>query len=276
MERFDALKAVARNLGDLVVDAVPGSYTGTSVDISKLVQPLDDQLKGDNLYLYSGAGAGQDRVVSEFEPANNRLLFTQPFATTPSTNTNVILTKYWSKDDYDNAIDRAVGRVRLMNYIPKVGTLAIVGTQYEYAVPSGFAFISTLRLVPTTGSDYDSDEDISRMFELSPRFWRIETNVTGSYVISFDRRKIDLTDFDNLKVKVVGQIHPSVAGTDNADIPEHIEEFVIADASARLSSQRLDENREWYSKYNDYSKLASKLEVYATASNARGKRVGTG
>ena len=178
MDKITGIKAVARNLNDLIIDAKPVSLsnaTGTIfLDFAELIHPLTDQLKGYPVYAYSGGGAGQPRFVSGFLPANNRVVFDRAFSPSPSTNTDVLIFKHWGKDEYDNAFNRFIGKARLVHLIEKVATMELVGTQYTYLVPSGFEYVGALRLVPSGGGgDYEEDDEINRFFELPPRCFYI-------------------------------------------------------------------------------------------------------
>ena len=248
-QRIDLLKSVARNLSDLILDGVPASLTGSTIDHLDLIHPLSNQLQGFYFYLYSGAGVGQARIVGSFNPANRRLVFPQGFTTIPSTNSNFILTKDFPKLDYDNALDRFIGIAKQSYLEDKVATMQCVATQYEYAVPSGMKWISNLRLVPSGSSDYGADDEVDRIFEIHPRNWRIEQNPTGSYLIVIDSRKVDMDVLDKEWLRVLGQAPPDIAGTDNATIPANLEEFIIVGASMQLASDKIDESRKWQAKF---------------------------
>lgn len=275
MQKINAIKAVARNQGDLIVDTVPTAVTATTMDATKLIYPQAEALRGKETYIYSGAGAGQARTVGSFSATNLRLVFAETFVSTPSTNSNFLMFDHFGKDDYDNAIDRMIGLAGLKYLEEKVGTAQIIGTQYEYPVPTGHEYVNTIRLVPTSslGSDYDSDDEVSRMFEFSPRFWRIEATPLGTYVIAFNRMKISLDNFDEQWVRIMGQVKPNVAATDTGVIPVEIEEYVIAGASMILTSQRITEDQEWQRKFYMFRDMTRELEEYVYRPR-RGKRVG--
>ncbi len=265
MQRIDSIKAVARNLRDLVVDTIPASLTGSTIDALKIIHPNIQQLMGKDFYIYSGAGAGQERIVGSLIPSSRRMIFKEVFTSMPSINSNFVVFDFFSKDEYDNALDRMIGRAKLSYLEDKVATLAIVATQYEYCVPSGFKYISDLRLVPSGNTDYGTDDEVSRIFELQHTMWSILPNASGSYMIKFDARKIDLDNIDEEWLNVVGQVEPDIAATDNATIPNPLEEFVINGASAILASSRIGDNvtnREWYSKFLMYKDTTNRLEEY--------------
>ena len=273
MDRIGAIKAVARGIGDLIVDTTPSAVTGSTIDADALIQPISKQLQGKDTYIYEGAGAGQRRTATDFEPANNRVLFAQGFTTTPSTNSKFIMLNHFDKDEYDNVVDRIIGVARMKHLVEKVATMELVATQYEYPCPSGFEYISTLRLVPSGWTDYGADDEVSRIFELPPRLFRVEPNAVGTYVIVIDRRKIDLNGFNEQWVNVLGQAKPEIQATDNATVPADLEEFVIAGASMLLAAQRISEGEEWKVKFRAFRELKNDLEAYVHTTR-RGKRVG--
>ena len=273
MDKITSIKAIARNLGDLVVDTTVASLTGTSVDALKLIHTVPNKLIGNEFYLYEGGGAGQDRIVGSFVPTNDRLIFDRAFTTVPSTNSKFLMFQHFLKDDYDNALDRMIGVAKLRYLEEKVATMELVATQYEYAVPSGFEYISTLRLVPSGHTDYDAVDDVDRIFELPPRYWRIEANAVGTFVITIDPRKVNLDGLNKQWINVLGQAKPDISPTDNATIPEDLEEYLISGASMMLASQRIAENREWQIKFGVFRDLNRSLEadIYRPR---YGKRVG--
>lgn len=273
MQRIDALKAVARNASDLIIDSVPASLTATTMDISTLTHPQSGQLLGFTAYIYSGAGIGQSRIVASYSPTNKRLCFGAGFGSIPSTNSQVLLLKE-QKEDYDNVISRHIGIAQLHYLQEKVATLALVASTYEYAVPSGYEYVHNLRLVPSGYSDYGADDVISNVFELPPQLWHIEINPLGSYIIAIDRRKIDLTNFDNEWVRISGQVKPDIQATDNANIPADLEEFVVAGATMQLAAQRISgTDTKWKYIHSSQRDTVSALEAYITKPR-RGKRVG--
>lgn len=273
MDRITAIKAVARNMRDLITDTTPASLTGSSIDALRLIHPVTNQLKGKDFYIYSGAGNGQERIITEFQPANNRSIFEEIFVTTPSTNSNFIILDYFRKDEYDNALDRIIGMAGLKYLQDSVATLQIVGTQFEYPVPSGYEYISSLRLVPTSNSDYEAEVYVAPIYEFPPQLWHIESNPLGSLLIVFDPRKISLDSFDADWLRIMGQSKMAALGSDNSVIPQQLEEYVVQGASMIMSSQRISEGQEWVSKFRMFRDLTNELEDYIFV-HRRGKRVG--
>jgi len=273
MDKITAIKAVARNLRDLILDATPSTATPSYMGFPALVHPVTNQLQGRNAYIYSGAGAGQERTITSFTPGSNSIVFSEFLTSAPSVNSTTLIFQHFQKNEYDNAIDRMIGLSELKYLEDKVATMELVGTQYEYSVPSGFQFISSLRIVPSGGSDYETDDEANRWWELPPRFWHIEANPLGSYIIAIDSRKISMDTLNEQMVRVMGQAPASAIGTDNAAIPEKLEEYLIQGASMILSSQRINENREWQAKFYMFRDMTRDLEEYIF-SHRRGKKVG--
>ena len=238
-----------------------------------LVQPVSNQLTGRDFYVYSGGGAGQERTVTSFTPANNRLGFDQVFTTVPSSDSKFLLFDRFQKYDYDNALNRMIGQAQLQHLQNSVATFQIIATQYEYVVPSGFEYISNLRLIPTGSSDYESSDKVDRVFEFPSRYWRIEANPLGSYIIAFDPRKISLDSFDLSYLRIMGQVKPVVVASDNGTLPVALEEYLIAGMSMLLASRRIDEKQEWKSKFYMFRDATRALEDNIFT-HRNGKKVG--
>ncbi len=273
MLRYELYEAVARNAGDFIEKGTVASLTGTTIDALSLIHPLSGQLKGYQLFFYSGAGAGQYPIVTDFLPANNRVQVDQAFNPAPSTNTAWMMFRRFRKLDYDNAFNRAFNLARLKNLQEYVATLAIVATQYEYTVPSGMSYINTFRIVPTAGSDYAMNDEIDRIFEIEARYIRIERNVGGSYAMSFDSRMINLSSLDGAIIKVMGQAPLNIAGTDNADIPESVQEYLISATTQFLVSAKVGEDENFKTLFSLYQGNTRELEKYIFV-HRRGKKVG--
>lgn len=273
MDRIDTVKAIARNLGDLILDSTVASAFGSAMRFDELIHPNPKQLQGKYSYIYKGAGSGQNRVIGSLNTTTRLIMFSQVFASTPSINSQAIITDYWDKLQFDNSVDRIVGKAKLLFLQDKVATINLVATQYEYAVPSGFQYISTLRLIPSQNTDYDAEDTIGAVFEIPPRFFRIEMNPNGSYIIAFDSRKINLDDFDDYWVRVEGQVKPDIGTADTSSIPEDLEEYIIAGASMMLSAQRINENQEWRQKFYMFRDTFRPLEDYIYR-HGRGRKVG--
>jgi len=271
METISIYEAIARGLGDVAAKGTPTSGTATGFDSNALIHAESNQLKGHEVFFYTGEGAGQARTIIEFLPAHNRSIVEPVFSVVPSADSRFLIFQHWVTDDYEHAMNRAMGWAKFRHLDEKVATIELVATQYEYTVPSGFEFIHTLRLVPSGSTDYGADDEVSHQFEFPPRFWRIEGNPLGSFVISFDPRKVDLDSFNEEWIRIHGQAKPDFTAT---TIPEEVEEYIIAGASMLLASQRITQNdQSWTNKFRMFRDLTRELEEYIFVS-PRGKKVG--
>ena len=247
---------IGRNLGDVVVQGDVATATGTTMDSNDLIFPLSEQLKGYSLFVYEGGGNGQYNTVIDYTVATKRVTISPPFSTVPSANAKFLLFQSFKFRDYDNAISRALGIAKLEYLEDKVGTLLITATQSEYTVPSGFEFISNLRLVPSGHTDYGADDEVDRIFELPERCWRLESNVAGTRQIVFDSRFIDLDVLDEESIRILGQARAPLTAS---YLPVRVEEYVIAQATALLAVRKISENTEWQTKFSIYKDLATQL-----------------
>ena len=240
-EQVSLYETIARNLGVIMAKGVPSQCTGTTFESNVLISRDSSEYVGKDVFWYQGAGAGQSRICGSFLPTNNRVVFENPFETIPTHSTSrFIIFKEFRTEDFDNSMNRSIGKAKLINLQEYVGTIAVVATQYEYAVPSGMEFIDNIRLVPSTGSDYGNVDKIRTVFHLPQRLWHIEGNVGGTRMIAFDSRFINLDNFDKQICRVEGQAKPDFSGTlINADV----EEFVIANSSMLMAG--LKEGKVW-------------------------------
>ena len=239
-------EAIGRNLGDVITKGTPTGATATTADSNSFMFLLAQQLQGKNVYLYEGEGAGQSRTITVFAPDNNRVTVLPDWATVPTANSRFIVFDKFKAEDYEHHMNRAMGQISLKYLSDMVASMALYGTQYEYPVPSGMEWINTIRIVPTSNSDYGDDSTIKRKFEFPPREWRIEMNSVGTYVITFDPRKVDMDSFDKDIVTVHGQGRPDFVAT---VIPADLEEFIVADATMKMAALMRGRGKEWDSIY---------------------------
>jgi hypothetical protein len=241
-ELVSIYESVARRLGDIFAKGVPTNCTGTTFESNVLIHRQETQLRGKEMYLYYGNGAGQARIVASFAPAvgSARVIFEQMFDTVPSSNSEFLIFDKFRTEDYENAVNRAIGMAKLKYLQDMYATISISGTQNEYPVPSGLAFIDKIRFVPSTGSDYSADNNITSVYELQQRYWNIEGNPDGSRSIVFDSRKISVGNFNGQVCRLDGQSRPDFTGT---QIPSELQEFVITFAAMEMASSK--DGNEW-------------------------------
>lgn len=261
MLKWELYKEIARNLGDLVLESNPSSASVNSIVCSDLIYPQANQLAGNQVFIGTGAAAGQARVVASYNVGSMALYVTPAFGSLPSTNSAFMVFQSFKDRDYRGVIDRAFGIAKNLYYESYYTTVTLVATQYEYTVPSGMDAVTYLQLVPTSGSDYSSASEIQNQFELKPPIWRLEKNT-----IIFDPRHVTMTDLDKTLCRVYGQSRPTSMPTDNSTVPSMLEEYLIDRGSQLLAVRNMgrdnSDNKEWTSKYGMWRDNADKLEKY--------------
>uniref|UniRef100_A0A6M3IZB8 Uncharacterized protein n=1 Tax=viral metagenome TaxID=1070528 RepID=A0A6M3IZB8_9ZZZZ len=239
-ETVSLYESIARNLGDVLVKGVATNCTGTAFQSSVLINRDALAFNGKDCYFYSGLGAGQSRAVGSFDPANRRIIVEDTFGTIATINTSFMIFDKFTTEDYESAMNRAIGKAKLIALQEFVGTIALVATQYDYAVPSGMEYIDGIRLVPSSGSDYANVDTIRRVVELPMRWWAVNGNQGGSRLIIFDSRYVNMDNYAGMICRVEGQSKYDFAGT---QINAGVEEYVIQYASMVMSGQK--EGKEW-------------------------------
>jgi hypothetical protein len=239
-EIISLYESVGRRIGDIFAKGTPSNCTATTFDSRILIQRQESQLRGKEVFWYSGAGAGQSRTVASFDPANNRVIHEEQYDINPDASSKYIIFDKFRTEDYESAMNRAIGKVGLGYLGEMSATMAIVATQGDYPVPSGMAFVENIRFVPSQGTDYGALTNTRNTFELPPRYWNIEGNQGGSRLIVFDPRKVNIANYDGQICRIEGQCRQDFTGT---LIPSDVQEYVIAYAAMELASQK--DGSEW-------------------------------
>lgn len=245
-EIISLYESVGRRLGDIFVKGTPTNATPTAFQSNVLLHRLESQLRGKEVFWYSGSGAGQARLIASYvaSVSSGLIIHEQKYDTTPDSTSKFIIFDKFTVEDYESAMNRAIGKAGMVYLADMSATMAIVATQYEYPVPSGLEFIDNIRFVPTQDTDYAANDDVSNVFELHPRYWKIEGNPGGSRLIVFDPRKINFDSYNGQVCRVEGQAKPDFTGT---LIPTDLQEFVITFAAMELASQK--DGNEWARRY---------------------------
>ena len=273
MDKITLYKDTARGLNDLVTDTVPTAATATTLDVSSFIQDTPRRLVGKSVYIYSGAGIGQERTTGSFNPSAKRIIFPEAFATVPSINSNFLMFDYFTKPDYDAAFDQMFRKARSRYLQERSATLSLVATQWAYAVPSGFKTITEIRLVPSTNTDYEASDYVDRIYRFNHKYdYHLERNPLGTYMIIFDPRALTLDLLDKHWCHVVGQAEPDTVGSDGATVPRDLEDYLINGMQMMLAARRIDENKQWQAKFFIYRDEDRKLEEYIFR-HRRGKPV---
>ena len=257
MNRNELQTAIARLLGDLLLEGTVDAGTTSGIADTELAFSLADQLKGKELAIMSAASptlAGVSRTISASSVGSLSLTPSLPAA--PTAGDTYHIYSSFKYQDYKQAIDEAVRRARDIHLIDASATLSIVATQWEYAVPSGFRYISDMWFVPSGSLDY-ADQDTA--FRIPRSAWLVKANPAGSKVIAFDPRIIDLDDWDDELIRLYGQRRPAElsVGTTVSEIPES---YLIQKAMSLLTLRKLGYGAEWAARFGYHNTEALRLE----------------
>ena len=255
MNKITLVPAIARKLGDLVLDGVVGTATGNQIIDQRIVAEVDNQMKGYQFYCYQGQAFNQALTIVANIVGSLNFTVAPSFATIPTVGDKYLITKRFGYNDYSSAIDEAVRRSLQLTLIPFSATLSLVPTQYEYAIPTGFKFIHELHIVPSGSTDYA----LENAYPLDRRAWSVSKNPSGTYTLYLDTRFFSPDWHDCDAVIIRGQRIPSslTTPTTNAEVDDN---FLIAYSAQVLSSRLIDEGQAWLQKFLAYKMEADKLE----------------
>ena len=256
MDRIAIETAVARLLGDLLLEGTIDSATTTQIADTELVFALAGQLRGNDLYIHTATSvtlAHQFRVVATSLVGS--ISVTPAFTIAPTVGDKYNLYSKFKHSDYLNAFNTAIRRAREIGMVEAIATLGLIATQWEYAVPSGFKYIHEIRVIPSVNTDYDLDDT----YPLPRGSWLVRTMPNGTQVIAFDPRFVDLDDIDKEIAHVYGQRKPNdmIVPTANSEVPEN---FLIYQTAALLALQKITEGPEWDTRYKYFVTEARKAE----------------
>ena len=245
MNRLDLTAEVSRILGDLLLEGTIDTASGSGIADTDIIFPNAGQLRGKEVYIHTTITGSQRqaRIIATY-PGAGSLSVTPSFNPVPTVGDQYFIFDRFRYSDIEGALDSAIRRAREIHLIDGLGTLSLVATQWEYAVPSGLRFIHSLRVVPSGNTDFELDDT----WPIERYAWAVKTNPNGSRIISFDPRFIDVADMDNDIVQVLGHRRPNdmTVPTVESEIPEN---FLINHAAAILCMRRLGEGAEWIERY---------------------------
>lgn len=264
MNKIELAKSIALMLGDLIVDGVMDTSDptpGLFFDVGHLAFTLESQPVGKMVYIHEGIGAGQQGHISAYTTGSNGLTIIPSFSVAPSLNSKYYIFDRYTWSDYSEAIDSAVRRARRLSLIDMTATLALVATQWAYAVPSGLRFVDSLTLVPSGSTDYTN----TTRGLLHRNTWGIKPNPVGTYLIHFDPMFINLDDHDNKLIQVGGQRRPTLlsAPTTDSEVPD---EYVIDIAKIELLLIRETDPQERFTLRRERTLLERKMFSHRRAS----------
>jgi hypothetical protein len=110
---------VAEALGILrVAGKATSGGTGEMRDTNRLLFANASDLLGDWVYIHTGTGLGQERVITAFDPSLDRITPGPAFNTAPDSTSEYIVTRYFSAAQIDRAIDQALMRYSQLVHLP--------------------------------------------------------------------------------------------------------------------------------------------------------------
>jgi hypothetical protein len=240
ISRREVLQLATRMAGaEEATGTATGGTTGR-LDDTLLAHPNTDQLKGYNVYILDGAGQGDDRIISAFTPADDRVTVIPNFsATINTTSVYTILKRPWRIQWFIDGINHAIRIAREHGVlVPKVVT-ELIGQDILFGAGNFQRWPSGNAAAPQ-GWTLDGNSTIARRTE-SPKTYlqyspRITSDGTNLGLLSlsitnfgaYRGETLDLRGFmrGNVASRVVMEVtdgvttQPSVHISEDADLNE--------------------------------------------------------
>ncbi len=265
--KIDIIKEVLRGIEALVVDSKCLSATADNLKDDNVPFTTTTELRGAYLYAYgTPTHTAFSRVISGFVGIPTiQVAPSWGTNSAPTAGQSYMIIRGYKVDDIQQVVKRAMQEAGKWHFITMVGTLPLVGSTYEYPVPSGFLYIDTMHFVPTSGSDTST----LSVYKLTNHMWGVENKK-----IVFDPRYIDLGSFDAEYVRIFGQGKPAPLDNDHDTYDDLLENYLIAHSIRELTRRRIGEGAEWKRKYDTMREIVAEEEQkIATGVNANAFRV---
>ena len=258
MNRKQIEIAVARLLGDLLLDGTVDAATSVAVADSDLVFPEAGLLRGMEFYLHTSAIPTINdlaRAIATSALGTIGLIPSLPAA--PTLGDGYSIYQKFRHSEYVSAIEESMRRARELYLKDFSATFSIVATQWEYTVPSGFRYVNSIIIIPSLST---SDFDTGNYEPISQPSWFVRVAPNGSRLISFRPGYVDLDGYDDYTAIVIGQRRPvdftGGAPTQSSEVPES---YIIHRAAEILNWRGLIKEVD-VSKHIALSREVSKLE----------------
>lgn len=194
---------IARRLDDLWTGTFTGVAAGSGTDTS--LAEVDDFYNGRRIFVYSGTGIGQERLITDYVQSTG-VLTIRPNWTTNPTAALYEIHKLLRVTDYNAFIDSAIRWLAWEVLVSKVdSTTTLTSDTFEYALPADFAYISKLTIV-----DADDADNYSVLQNVD---WEIVGGATDDIKLA---PWVGFSTDDVLKVE--GQAYPSLPTADTDSI----------------------------------------------------------
>uniref|UniRef100_A0A6M3IPJ6 Uncharacterized protein n=1 Tax=viral metagenome TaxID=1070528 RepID=A0A6M3IPJ6_9ZZZZ len=229
---YNLRQSIAYALDDCVVCRVDANAT-TSTCANATLLKADDYYNGYDCRFYLGTHKDVTREVTDFVKSTGTVTFAPVVTNATDTTDYFELHRRFSTSQYNDAINRAIEMGKDEYLLDKKDeTATLVTDTYEYAVPSGFRYISQIYREDTT----DDDTYYVQNLIDSRKWWVVPVNATNSVIKFADNMYPIGSDLNGQKLRIIGQQLQSNL-TNDADTCLLPSEFVIQQARAILLSQ---------------------------------------
>ena len=183
------------------------------LDDSILTHPNTDQLRGCNIYILDGAAQGDDRIISAFTPASDRVTVVPNWSATTDTSTvYVILKKPWRINTFIDGINHAI-RVGRENgvVIPKVN-YELIGQDILFGIGNMSRWSSGATSAPD-GWTMDGNSSVARREENPKLYLPYQARLTsdGSNLGYLQKSITNFSAFRDQVIDVRGFIRTNTA-----------------------------------------------------------------
>uniref|UniRef100_A0A6M3L7A2 Uncharacterized protein n=1 Tax=viral metagenome TaxID=1070528 RepID=A0A6M3L7A2_9ZZZZ len=229
---YNLRQSVSLGLDDCYVCKVDANATNATMANAALLR-ADDYYNGWDCRFYLGTHKDTTREVTDFVNSNTTLTFAPVLASVTDTTDYFELHKRFTTLQYNDAINRAIELGKDEYLLDKKDeTTALVSGTYEYAVPSGFRYISQIYLESVAASGvYNTSDLIDKS-----KWWVVPVNATNS-VLKFDDNRFGISTGEaGRDLRIIGQQLQSNL-TNDADTCALPSEFVIQQTRAILLMQ---------------------------------------
>jgi hypothetical protein len=200
--RREVLLLAIRMAGALEITGTADAGGSAVIDDSILVHPNTDQLKGHNVYILDGAAQGDDRIISAFTPASDRITVVPNWsATTGSSSVYVILKRPWLAQWFIDGIDHAARVAREHGVLVEKVNTELIGQDILMGAGNFVNWSSGSTAAPD-GWTLDGNSSIARRTESPKTYLPYQPRVTtdGSNLGSLT---MSITNFSAYRGEVV-------------------------------------------------------------------------